>query len=197
MDYTVQRKVSESGGVSSYLLLGANDTELLVADHTEGPPPDSRRQIRLARPSGRLVATIDLPSPTRDGEEDDRKVDYAIIHEYAVYAIISVRHRPLPEEDAGVRNYFLIEVEGETWLVLPHPEQRDCYAFYDEIPSGLHTYESLTELDLPPEFGQACRQDGDGFLIVSLNPRRLFRTDLVVLSLAYLIDQYGAGPAPT
>lgn len=188
MDFSILRTMRESDEHPTYALHDAAGSSLLLADQTESPEPDSRRQIRLARPGGRLVATIDLPQPTTTPEENLR-LDYAIIHEYAVYAIISVRRRPPSETEAHSAVYYTLEVEGETWLLLPHPEDEACYAFYDEVPAGLQTYDTLTELDLPPRIGKICRNGDEEVMNANLEPRRLVHTDLVVLALALLIDQ--------
>ncbi|MFW6068246.1 MAG: hypothetical protein ACOC9E_01545 [Chloroflexota bacterium] len=189
MEYIVRRTVPETGEFPTYMLLDLNGATLLHADQSQGPPPESRRQIRLMRPGGRLLATIDVPPATVDEEEQQR--DYAIVHEYAVYAIVSVHFRQNAEGNGGPERYFVLEVEGETWLLLPHPEQKACYALYDEAPAGLHTYETLTELDLPRHIGQFCRGDeGDEqALTVQLDTVRLAHTSLVVLALGLLIDQ--------
>lgn len=191
MDFTVEQTARDVDQPATYTLQDAHGASLLIADQTSGPPPDARRQIRLARPSGRLVATIDIPQVVTPSVEEEQRSDYAIIHEYAVYAIISVRRRPLSDAQPEAALYFILEVEGETWLVLPHPDQADCYAFYDEVPAGLHTYDNLTEVDLPSSIGQICRSDEEHLLTISLEPVRLVHTDLVVLSLALLIAQGG------
>jgi len=189
MDFMVQRLTPDADEPPTYVLQDARGSSLLQADQSQGPSPDSRRQIRLARPSGRLVATIDLPQAAAESTGDEQRVDYAIIHEYAVYAIISVRRRPTSETETGTNVYFMIEVEGETWLILPHPEHEACYAFYDEVPAGLYTYDTLTELDLPTGIGRICRNGDERALTVNLEPFRLAHTDLVVLALALLIDR--------
>lgn len=188
MEYIVQRATSEAGESPAYSLLGTNGETLLLADQSQGPPPESRRQIRLMRPDGRLLATIDVPPATIDEEEQKR--DYAIIHEYAVYAIISVHQRQgAANGNGGATQYLVMEVEGETWLLLPHPEQDACYALYDEAPASLHTYETLTELDLPRHIGRFCRDNENQPLSIQLETARLMHTNLVVLALAMLIDQ--------
>lgn len=189
MDFTVQRTTPEAGEPPSYVLYGERGNTLLMADQIESADPESRRQIRLARPSGRLVATIDLPQVAANVVDDSQRTDYAVIHEYAVYAIISVRRRPVAEATAQPPVYYLLEVEGETWLVLPDPEKSGCFAFYDEVPAGLHTYDTLTELDLPAGIGDICRNGDEWRVTVRLEPRRLLHTDLVVLALALLIDR--------
>lgn len=189
MEYIVRRTMPEAGEFPTYTLLDTNGATLLHADQSQGPPPESRRQIRLMRSGGRLLATIDVPPVTVDDEEQQQ--DYAVIHEFAVYAIVSVHYRPNADGNGGPERYFLLEVEGETWLLLPHPEQEACYALYDEAPVGLDTYDTLTELDLPRHIGKFCRgEEGDDqALTVQLDTVRLVHTSLVVLALALLMDQ--------
>ena len=79
MDYTVQRMTADVGGLSTYTLFDSNGLSLLEADQSHGPAPDARRQIRLARPDGRLVATIDVPQVAADSADNERRSDYAII----------------------------------------------------------------------------------------------------------------------
>ncbi|HZD10314.1 MAG TPA: hypothetical protein VE553_03150 [Candidatus Binatia bacterium] len=189
MDFTVQRTAPEAAEPPTYILRDAHGSALLQADQSHGPPPESRRQIRLARTNGKLVATIDLPQSSTASADQEQRVDYAIIHDYAVYAIISVHRRPAADGSGGAGAYYVLEVEGETWLVLPHAEEDACYAFYDEVPAGLHTYDTLTELDLPPNIGRICRNGDDSALFINLEPLRLEHTDLVVLALALLLDQ--------
>jgi hypothetical protein len=191
MDYTVQRMTSDADGFSTYTLFDANGTSLLQADQSQSPPPDARRQIRLARPGGKLVATIDIPQVVAVTGDEGHRADYAIIHDFAVYAIVSVRRRPAAEGNGERSLYYMLEVEGETWLALPHPEQDACYALYDEVPAGLQTYDTLTELDLPTDIGQICRHGDGETLAISLESSRLAHTDLIVLALALLVDQSG------
>jgi hypothetical protein len=96
------------------------------------PTPRQRRQVRLARPDGRLLATIELPL----ADSSAGTTDYAIIHDYAVYAILSV-HSRATEDGAPAVPYFTLEVEGERWMALPEAQLEGCYALYDEVPRGL------------------------------------------------------------
>lgn len=203
MDYAVKRLDPGQEERPNYHLLDPHGTVLLVADQGAAPRPDDRRQVHLARPDGRLLATIDLPEAGTLSAENE--ADYAIVHDYAVYAILSVHRRPAGEETgkeavkgaaAGTANatgenghYLTLEVEGEKWLVLHHPELAHCFAIYDEIPAGLHTYDTITELDLPPSIGRICHTEDEYAFTVNLDPYRLQQTGLVVLSLAYLLDR--------
>lgn len=205
MDYAVKRLSPGEGELPNYHLVDPQERVLLVADQSVDHGPDARRQVRLARADGKLLATIDLPES--GGLSADGAADYAIVHDYAVYAILSVHRRPTSEEtgkeagavkttDKAVKgngHYLTLEVEGEKWLVLHHPELPYCFAIYDEIPAGLHTYSTITELDLPPSIGRICQTEDEYAFTASLDPYRLQQTGLVVLSLAYLLDLVGSG----
>lgn len=194
MHFAVKRLLAPTGPqpeVANYHLLDRDGALLMVADQTVGPDLDERRQVRLARPDGRLLATIDLPEAPTDGVSPKAKTDYAIIHDYAVYAIVSVHH--LEPEDNGNGVYFSLEVEGEKWLALPDPELDLCYALYDDIPAGIHSYDAIAELDLPLCIGRICLVNSEAYAFtVDLAPYRLEQTGLVVLALAVLIDRAAA-----
>lgn len=195
MNYGVERTVSEGGDRPLYTLVDPLGSALLVADYAQSTPPEERRQLQLTRPGGRLVATIDLPQVEIQGVTDQSQTDYAIIHDFAVYAIISVCRRSDSEGEGGGEVYYVLEAEGETWLALPHPDEPECYALYDEVPSGLQTYDALTEEDLPNSIGRVCqKQDEKTALAMTLAPQRLQHADLVLLTLGVLLDQAGAVP---
>lgn len=189
MHFAVKRLPSPEGGSPNYHLHDREGTLLMVADQTVAPNLDERRQVRLARPDGRLLATIDLPEAEPGVPGQVVEADYAIIHEYAVYAILKVHRREAADSPAAAL-YVTLEVEGEKWLVLPDPELDLCYALYDDIPAGLHTYDAISELDLPLCIGRICLTNGDQYAFtVELAPYRLDETGLVVLALAVLIDR--------
>ena len=194
MDFLIERTASEADDYPVYTLLDAQGASLLRAERGQGALPEERRQMRLTRPGGRLVATIDLSQVESPAMAEEKRTDYAIIHEFAVYAIVSVCRRPDADDNGASGVYFVLEVEGETWLALPHPEEAGCFALYDEVPAGLHTYDTLTELDLPASIGRICQQNEGSRLTIRLAPRRLKRTDMVLLALGYLIDQSATSP---
>lgn len=189
MDFTVVCTVETEDGSPVYSLLDAQGSTLLKAEQVSGLTPEDRQQIRLARPGGRLIATIDLPQVDVPGTENDERTDYAVIHDFAVYAIVSACRRP--DVEAGPDAYYVLEVEGEAWAVLPDVEDATCFALFNEMPAGLDTYDTLTELDLPPCIGRLCRAD-DERLAITLSPQGLKHTDLVLLALGLLIDRAGA-----
>lgn len=190
MSFTVERTQETEDGSPVYSLLDAQGSTLLKAEQVPGLGPEDRQQIRLARPGGRLMATIDLPQVDVPGMEDDARTDYAVIHDFAVYAIVSACRRP--DAEVGSNAYYVLEVEGEAWTALPDAEDATCYALYDDVPAGLDTYDTLTELDLPPCIGRVCRADEGRSLAITLSPQHLKHTDLVLLALGLLIDRAGA-----
>src|SRR5690606_23865872 len=190
MDYAVKRQESGQEGAGVYELLDASGNVLLVAEQTGGTLPDERRQLRLAGPDGRVVATIDLPQPAAEAESTAREIDYALIHNFDVYAILSQRRRP-GDNHTPNGAYFILEGEGERWLALPDPDADGCYALFDEVPAGLHTYEAVHDLDLPSAIGHICHSS-NGYehdWRANIAPNRLQETGLLVLALAFLIDR--------
>jgi hypothetical protein len=184
MDYAVRRLSSGADQPPNYHLLDRQDTVLIVADQNVAPDAEARRQVRLARPDGGLLATIELPlADTSAGTND-----YAIIHDYAVYAILSVHHRAI-EDGSPAAPYFTLEVEGERWMALPDPQLDGCYALYDEVPRGLSPYGALADLDLPPSIGRLCSVEGDYAYTITFDEERLQQPGVVVLALAYLVDR--------
>ena len=187
MDYAVRRLAL--GDLPNYHLLDESGTVLMVADQTVAPKVDERRQVRLARPDGKLLAVLDLPQTSTTEGQGVESADYAIIYDYAVYAILSVHHRSDVAEEMAA-TYFTLEVEGEKWLALWHAEEDNCYALYDQIPGNIHTYRNVAELELPPSIGRICRGEEKVAYTVTLNPGRLRHTGMVVLALAFLIDSH-------
>lgn len=188
MDFAVRRLTPGADSAPNYHLLDPDGNVLIVADQSAAADLDARRQVRLARPDGRLLATIELPLAENNGPAAAAN-DYAIIHEYAVYAILSVHRRPPLGDEAPPDTYFTLEVEGERWMVLPDPEMDHCYAIYDQVPKGLFGYETHADLDLPPSIGHLCAVESDWAYTATIDPERLRETGLLVLALAYLVDR--------
>ncbi|MFW6042115.1 MAG: hypothetical protein ACOC9C_00370 [Chloroflexota bacterium] len=188
MDYLVKRLPPKAAGSPIYQLLEPGGAELMRAEQSTSAEPGQRRQLRLVRPDDRIVATMDLSQGTTENANGESDADYAIIHDYAVYAIFGVRRRSCLDEPSEKVTYFTLEVEGDTWLVLPHPESANCYAIYDEVPVGLNTYDSLTDVDLPAPSGSICRVSNDHTFEVDLSRYRLQHTKLIALGLVFLID---------
>ena len=188
MDFAVRRLTPSADSAPNYHLLDRDGNVLIVADQSVAADLDARHQVRLARADGRLLATIELPLVENNGVTTDTAY-YSIIHEYAVYAILSVHHGKVADEGGQPRTYFTMEVEGERWMVLPDPELARCYAIYDEVPKGLFGYETHADVDLPPSIGRLCARDDEWTYGVSIDPERLRETGLIVLALAYLVDR--------
>jgi hypothetical protein len=187
MDFVVRRLSPGADSAPNYHLLDPEGNVLVVADQSAAADLDARRQVRLARPDGRLLATIELPQVESNGPVAGT-ADYAIIHEYAVYAILSVHRRMIAEDAALPATYFMLEVEGERWMVLPDPDMAHCFAIYDQVPRSLFGYETHADVDLPSSTGQLCAAEGEWAYTISLDPERLRETGLLVLALAYLVD---------
>lgn len=190
MDFAVRRLTPGAESAPNYHLLDPDGNVLIVADQSVAADLDARHQVRLARPDGRLLATIELPLVENNGASADT-ADYAIIHEYAVYAILSVHRRKDANGGGQPRTYFTLEVEGERWMALPDADMAGCYAIYDEVPKGLFGYETHADVDLPPSIGRLCAEDDEWAYSASIDPERLRETGLIILALAYLVDSSG------
>ncbi|MDX1664015.1 MAG: hypothetical protein R3272_09490 [Candidatus Promineifilaceae bacterium] len=187
MDYVVKRMYPGGETLPNYHLLDADERLVMVADQLVAQELDARRQVRLAEPDGRLVATIDLPRET-EAPETLEEAEYPVIQDYAVYGIF-MPHRPGASVRADDSIYLTVEVEGETWLVLPAREEPGCYSLYDETPSGIHTIPDVTELPLPEPVGRICYTGESYGYLVDLPPDRLDNTEVFLLSLAFLLDR--------
>ncbi len=190
MDFAVRRLTPSADSAPNYHLLDPDGNVLIVADQSVAADLDARHQVRLARPDGRLLATIELPLVENNGGAAET-ADYAIIHEYAVYAILTVHRRKVRNGGGPPGPTFTLEVEGERWMVLPEADRAGCYAIYDEVPKGLFGYETHAHVDLPPSIGRLCAEEEELAYTAALDPERLRETGLIVLALAYLVDSAG------
>lgn len=183
MNYTIKRLTTDKAALASYHLFSESGNLLLVADavtRSDNQPP----QVRFARPDGTLLATMNLPA--RDAED---RPDYAIIQDFAVYAIITMRQRPGAAPDTAFHTFFTLEAEGGNWLVLPRQEPAGSFSIHGQMPEGLHTYKNLVESDLPEPIGHIYRAgEGARDFVIELTTRRWRQTSLVVLALVYLLD---------
>ncbi len=183
MNYTIKRLTTDKAAPASYHLFSESGNLLLVADAVtrgDSQPP----QVRFARPDGTLLATMNLPA--RDAGS---RPDYAIIQDFAVYAIITMEHRPGAAPGSVFHTYLTLEAEGGNWLVLPRQQPPGSFNVYGQMPDGLHTYKNLVESDLPEPIGHVYQaEEGDRDFLVELTTRRWRQTSLVVLALVYLLD---------
>ncbi len=137
---------------------------------------------------------MDLPRP--DERRADRKQNYAVIYEHAVYALItamdlssgtgSLAASPTPFSF----DRLVIEVEGSKWLGLRWSEADDgpLLVLYDAAASDLPTGVDPESADLPEPIGLLEVGAGEYDFDLTLPAGRLAQGSLLGLALVFLID---------
>lgn len=177
-----------------YHLFDRDDHLLLVADHGSAwLPAGDVAQVRFARPGGEQVASMDLPIPT--GGRSDKKQNYAIIYEHAVYALLTAMDLSsgtgsLAQAVPGKFDRLVVEVEGYKWLGLcwAGDEEGRLLALYDTVTTGLSSSVDPESADLPEPTGLLEVGTGDYDFDLTLPVGRLAHGPLLGLALAYLVD---------
>ena len=177
------------GNGRRYHLYDEKEHLLLVADHgSPWLPKEPCKHVRFAKPDGQPVASLDLP--WRDNENKDQKhTRYAIIYDYAVYAIINEYGRSL-DGDPLPLPYYLMEVEGVRWLVCGGCEQDLFLGFYDAIPAGLSVFTEPHDAALPAACGQLQPVNGRYDFQIALPLQTFAQAALLSLALVFLVDRY-------
>jgi hypothetical protein len=194
VSYRIRRLAVEGETARRYHLFDRNDQLLLVADQgsawlPSGDPP----QVRFARPDGERVASMDLP---RLGPHPDKKTNYAVIYEHAVYALLTAVEEkrtgdtgPLPPPGVRPFNQLIIEVEGNKWLGLRWSgDEGPLMILYDAGAAGLSTNIDPDSADLPEPIGLLEVGAGDYDFDLTLPGGRLAQAPLLGLALVYLVD---------
>lgn len=195
VSYRIRRLHTADEAARRYHLFDRADQLLLVADQgSSWLPPNETPQVRYARPDGERVATMDLPRP--DERRADRKQNYAVIYEHAVYALItamdlssgtgSLAASPTPFSF----DRLVIEVEGSKWLGLRWSEADDgpLLVLYDAAASDLPTGVDPESADLPEPIGLLEVGAGEYDFDLTLPAGRLAQGSLLGLALVFLID---------
>lgn len=196
VSFRVRRLPDEDPAVRRYHLFDRAEQLLLVADQGSGWLSPGPPQVRFGRPDGERVATMELPRP--DERRADRKQNYAVIYEHAVYALITamdlssgtspINPPPLP---VGPRPFdrLLIEVEGNRWLGLcwTGEETGPLLVLYDAEAAGLSPTIDPEAVDLPEPIG-LVEAAGEHEFALTLPAGRPAQGALLGLALIYLID---------
>lgn len=194
VSYRVRRLHAADEAARRYHLFDRADQLLLVADQGSAwLPPDEPQQVRFARPDGERVASMDLPRP--DERRADRKQNYAIIYEHAVYALMTAMDlssgtgsltAPPPSR---AFDRLVIEVEGSKWLGLRWSEDDGpLLVLYDAAASGLSAAVDPESADLPEPIGLLEVGAGEYDFDLTLPAGRLAQGPLLGLALVFLVD---------
>ena len=197
ISYRVRRLHAPGELARRYHLFDRADQLLLVADQGSAwLPPDQPPGVRFARADGERVASMDLPRPT--DRRPERQHNYAIIHEHAVYALITTPVRPPSgatgplTSSSGIVWPFMrlmLEVEGHRWLGLRWREEAGpLLVLYDAVAAGLSLTVERDSSDLPEPLGLLEVGAGDYDFDLTLPAGRLEQGALVGLALAFLVD---------
>jgi hypothetical protein len=163
----------------------------LVAEYGTPWQEDENSKIRIATPGGEPLATLDFPGVETTGKQGKGRIAYALIHDHAVYAIIT-KHAPMDLDDDDALPYFTVEVEGERWLALGEKENgRSAVSKFnlcDEAPSSLDVYANPQDA-CNEAIGKIRRILGDYDYDITFPANRFQQPELISLALAFLIHQ--------
>ncbi len=194
VSYRIRRLPAGDEAGRRYHLYDRSDQLLLVAEQGSPWLPEAP-QVRFARPDGERVATMDLPLP--DDRRPDKKQNYAVIYEHAVYALITALDlssgtgalRPPPAAAGATFDRLVIEVEGNKWLGLCWTgEEGPLLILYDLETSDLLPTVDAEAADLPEPIGLLEVGTGDFDFDLTLPAGRLAQGSLLGLALVYLVD---------
>ena len=191
--YRIRRLPAGEVAGRRYHLFDRADQLLLVADQGSAwLPAADAPQVRFARPDGERVATMDLPRPA--DRRPDRKQNYAIIYDHAVYALITTLDLSsatgTPAAAPGSFDRLVIEVEGHKWLGLCWTGHEDgpLMVFYDAAAAGLSPVLDPESADLPEPIGLLEVGAGEYDYDLTLPAGRPAQGPLLGLALVFLVD---------
>lgn len=163
----------------------------LVAEFGTPWQEEEISKIHIATPDGERLATLDFPGVETTGKQGRGRIGYALIHDHAVYAIIT-KHAPLDSDDDRALPYFSIEAEGSRWLALGERENGRLpisnFLLCDNPPTNLAVY--ANPMDACSEtIGKIRRVIGEYDYDGTFPDDRFQEPQLISLALAFLIHQ--------
>lgn len=191
VSYRVRRLHEDEDRARHYHLFDGTGQLLVVADQgSEWLPAGDLPQVRFARPDGERVASMDLPR--LDERRPDRKQNYAVIYEHAVYALITAMDLTSNTSELTAQPRFdrlVIEVEGNRWLGLRWTEHEGpLLILYDMAATGLSAQVDPEATHLPEPLGLIEVGTGDFDFDLTLPAGRLMQGPLLGLALVFLVD---------
>mgnify|MGYP001335335143 CR=1 FL=1 len=195
MDYSVRfLQLDSNGKHCGHLYVGQNRLSL-VADYGSPWLKDEPGKVRLARPSGEFIASLEFPGLKTTSKGGNPRTNYALVYDHAVYAIITEYPWPQPNEPDAAP-YFEIETEGQRWVALNRPADgrspTACYVLCADAPANFQPYTQPLDNCLSDPVGQIDRQEAASEFVVMLPDGRFRQAQLILLSLVFLIHQLPA-----
>ncbi|MBK8988997.1 MAG: hypothetical protein IPM39_23485 [Chloroflexi bacterium] len=174
-----------------HLYVGRNRLSL-VGDFGSPWLKDEPGKIRLARPSGEAIASLEFPGLKTVSKGGNPRISYALIYDHAVYAIITKYPWPNPDKPEGAP-YFEIETEGQRWLafnrVVDGRSPTTSYVLCDNAPAHFQPYTQPLDDCLKDPVGQIDRQSDGSEFVIMLPDGRFRQPQIILLSLVFLIRQ--------
>ena len=183
-DYGIQRLPPVAGDRRYHLFDNQGELELVADFGSPWLPNEPGKQVRFARSDGRLVATLDFPDDVfrRKGKEVDKS--YAIIFDYAVYAIIN---ELLLESAEQLAASFSVEAGGNQWLLVPAGGQTNEFGLH-RLPRGYGHYLQPASAELPEPASVIRREAANFDYTATVEHDALAQPGLVILALVFLLD---------
>lgn len=186
MDFRIKRLHEEQDSGRRYHLFDGKDKLWLVADYASPwMPADERNRVRFARPSGQVVAVLDLPEGGGKVRNGRVHTSHALIFNHAVYAILN-QYR---DESENSPPFFTIEADGVTWLAWNEPDSAILLTLYKEVPANLMVVSDPLESAPIDPVGAVTRSAENYDFVVTLPVNPLHHADLITLALVFLLDQ--------
>lgn len=189
--YAVRRTSNEAGGPTLYHLYDESGELLYVAEPGVPDPREEAptyRHIYFRKPGGLAVASLDLP--WADAARRDGPLQYALIHDDAVYALLTGSD---PTADPDAPAPWRVEVEGKHWIGLQPPgagEGRPLLNVYEDVAADLSILGDPEAADLPEPVVVIEAGETAGDYAVRVARGRLIQPGLLGLALALLVDRH-------
>ncbi len=184
MEFNVKQLFSQGAHAGIYHLFQRDALTMVAEFGSPWSSDEGTDEIRFSRPSGDQLAILTLSSDEPQHRNGRIHTDYALILDFAVYAIFN-EYRATSDETLL---YFTLEADGLEWMMLKN-DDGDAFLIYDQIPPDL-TMEATVEMKLSEPVGSVNHLSVAHYdYAVDLPAGRLNHLSLVALTLAVLIDR--------
>ena len=191
MEYRIKVSGASSEGGQRCQLFVGRERLSLVADFGAPWLDQERGKVRISRPSGDTIASLQFPGLAVTSKGGQSRISYALIYDDAVYAIFTKYPWPDPDNSAALP-YFLIEAEEKRWLALGgRTNGRSSplkFTLCDNPPGDLQVYADPLDVCGADPVGE-IDEAGKGEFNITLLDGRFRQPQLILLALVFLIHQ--------